>query len=102
MTKFDNYVYLTICEISVECFKNTKFATYINYCRTISKSLETPPLDKREMGDVMKMVFELDLIYNFDTDTAVKYIKNYFASDRCLDFERCVYLMRRDYPFSYL
>ena len=68
----------------------------------MSKSLETPPLDKREMGDVMKMVFELGLIYNFDTDTAVKYIKNYFASDRCLDFEKCVYLTRKEFPFSFL
>jgi len=101
MTKFDNYVYLTICEVSFELFKKTNFATYVNYCRTMSKSLETPPLDKREMGEVMMIVLELGLIYNFDTDTSVKYIKEFFASDRCLDFEKCVYLTKKSFPFSF-
>lgn len=101
MTKFDNYVYLTICEISLDLFHKTKFATYVNYCRTMSKSLETPPLDKREMSDMMKIVLELGLIYNFDIDTAVKYIKDYFSSGRCNEFEKCVYLTKKSFPFSF-
>ena len=101
MTKFDNYVYLTICEISLELFKKTKFSTYVNYCRTMSKSMESPPLDKRELGDVMRIVLELGLIYNLDIDTSVNYIKDYFSSDRCNDFEKCVYLTRKQFPFSF-
>ncbi len=102
MTKFDNYVYLTICEVSLECFKNTKFVTYINYCRTMNMSLMNSQVDNREMSDIMKIIIEMRLIYDFDTETSVKYIKNYFASDRCLDFEKCVYLMRKYYPLSFL
>jgi hypothetical protein len=30
MNKYDKYVYLTICEISLDCFKKSKFISYTN------------------------------------------------------------------------
>ncbi len=101
MTKLDNYIYLTICEISMDLYSKTKFSTYTNYCRTMSKSIETADLDKREMSDMMKIVYMLGLIYGLDTNTSVDYIRNYFKSDRCNEFQKCILSMRTCFPMSF-
>jgi hypothetical protein len=101
MTKLDNYIYFTICEVTLDLYSKTKFVTYTNYCRTMCKSIESAELDKREMSDVMAIVNMLKLIYNMDTDESVKYIKNYFKSDRCNDFKKCVSMTKNVFPFSF-
>lgn len=101
MTKLDNYIYLTICEISMDLYSKTKFSTYTNYCRTMSKSIETADLDKREMSDMMRIVYMLGLIYGLDTNTSVNYIRNYFKSDRCGDFQKCVLMTKKCFPMSF-
>lgn len=101
MTKFDNYVYFSIAEISLDLYYKTKFSTYVNYCRTISKSLESASLDNREMYEIIKIVTELKKIYNFDTNLSMKYITDYFKSDRFHDFQKCILIVRKEFPFSF-
>jgi hypothetical protein len=96
MTKFDNYVYLTICEVSLELFHKTRFSTYVNYCRTLNLSLKSGVLDRSETSDIIKISETLTLIYGFDDVTAAKYISEYFDSDRCLEFQKCV-LITKEY-----
>lgn len=101
MTKLYNYIYLTICEISLDLCAKTKFSTYTNYCRTMSKSIEAVDLDRREMSDMMEIVYMLGLIYGLDTDKSVEYIRSYFKSDRCNEFQKCVLVTKKHFPFSF-
>lgn len=101
MTKFDNYVYLTICEISLDLFQKTKFATYVNYCRNMNSSLKSGYLDTREKTDLKKIIDSLILIYNFDNDTCSKYILEYFDSERYHDFQKCVLIIKKHFCFSF-
>ena len=98
MTKFDNYVYLTICEVSLELFQKSRFSTYLNYCRTINLSLKSGLLDLTEKSHIVKISENLSLIYGFDDMTAGKYIADYFDSDRYLDFQKCVLLTKEFFP----
>jgi len=103
MKKFEYYVFFTICETSLKLFHKTHFLTYFNYCRTMAKSLndDKTKLDKRELSDMMSMVMELKLIYDFDTETAVDYILKYFNSELCIDFQTHVTSIKQNFPLSF-
>jgi len=81
MVKFDNYVYMTICESSIVLFKRSHFSTYINYCRTLNLSLKSGILDKKETADIIQIGNDLVLIYGFDDETCGKYIADFFDMD---------------------
>ena len=74
MVKFDNYVFLTICESSLDRFKFSQYSTYYGYCRTLNLSLKSGNLDKKEIDDIIKITNDLILIYGFDDKTCGKYI----------------------------
>jgi len=41
MNKYDNYVFLYICEISLQSFKKSKFNSYLNYCANVAINLDS-------------------------------------------------------------
>lgn len=81
MVKFDNYVYMTICESTIVSFKKSKFSTYINYCNTLNLSLKSGDLDKTEIADIIQISNDLVLIYGFDDKMCGKYIADFFDLD---------------------
>jgi hypothetical protein len=99
MVKFDNYVFLTICESSLDRFKFSQYSTYYGYCRTLNLSLKSGNLDKKEIDDVIKITNDLILIYGFDDKTCGKYIAEYFDSDRYVDFQKIVIATRTFFNF---
>lgn len=101
MKKFEYYVFLTICEISLKTFSHTKFVTYVNYCRIMNNSIENKALDNREMSDITSLVLHLKLIYNFDTETAVEYITKYFKSELYNDFKIHFEGLKKSFPLSF-
>ena len=98
MNKYDNYVFLTICEVSMKCFEKSVFLSYVNYCRTMSSYLKDGNLNKQQTHDIIRVIEELDLIYSMNDNDRSNYILDYFASDRILDFEKCVRLTKEFYP----
>ncbi len=101
MTKFDNYIYLTICETTLELFSKTNFSTYFNYCNNMNLSLKSGVLDKREESDIRKIMDDLNLIYYFDNKTCAKYISEYFDSNRYIDFQKCVLATKKCFSNSF-
>lgn len=103
MVKFDNYVFMTICETTSDLFKKSQFSTYINYCKTLGLSLKTGVLDNYERTDIIKITDVLVLIYGFDDETCGKYIANYFASDieKVINFYKVVLLTREHFALSF-
>ena len=81
MVKFDNYVYMTICESSIVLFRKSHFSTYINYCKTLNLSLKDGVLDVKETADIIQIGNDLVLIYGFDDETCGKYIADFFDLD---------------------
>jgi hypothetical protein len=81
MVKFDNYVYMTICESIIVQFKRSHFSTYINYCNTLNLSLKSGILDRKETADIINIGNDLVLIYGFDDETCGKYIVDFFDLD---------------------
>ncbi len=98
MVKFDNYVYMTICESSMVQFKKSHFSTYINYCKTLNLSLKSGVLDRKETADIIQIGNDLVLIYGFDDETCGKYIAEFFDLD--VDIKLSFYksaLLTREY-----
>jgi hypothetical protein len=103
MVKFDNYVFMTICESSLDLFKKSHFSTYVNYCKTLNLSLKSGILDKKETAAIVKIATDLVLIYGFDDEDCGKYIADYFASDidKVINFYKVVLLTREHFALSF-
>jgi hypothetical protein len=98
MSKFDNRIYLTICEVSMECFKKSKYINYVNYCNNMGLSLKSETIGKSQSRDLSEIIEMLDIIYSMDATTTAKYLLNYFSSDNVREFEKCVILTQTAFP----
>ena len=79
MVVYENYIYLTICEVSFNSFKTTRFSTYLNYCKSIKQSINSNDLTKKEMFDINEIFDNLDKIYSLSYNDIGKYILNFFS-----------------------
>jgi hypothetical protein len=103
MEKFDNYVFMTICETTSELFNKSRFSTYSNYCKTLGLSLKSGVLDRKETADIIKISNDLVLIYGFDDTTCGEYIVKFFELDkeRLTNFYKVVLIIKKYFPFSF-
>ena len=98
--KYENYIYLTICEASLDKFNKSNFSTYLNYINNLSLSFESNTLSYSQCCDVMGVVETISTIYSLSVDDSLFYIKQYLKSDRILQFEKSVRLVRMNFPFT--
>ncbi len=90
MQKFDNYVYLSICEITYKIYKSSHFMTYINYCKTLKVSIETNSIDNKETAQIIKVFNYLSKIYGFSDIESLDYLKKFLKLDTLIEFQKCV------------
>ncbi len=83
---------MSICEVSLELFKDSMYSTYINYCKGMSNSIDNGKLSKKEKYDIITITKYLDLLYGFGEDEIADYIVLYFESDRVLEFQKIISL----------
>lgn len=100
MSKYDNYVYITICEVSFKTFKKSEYTTYNNYCKGLLRSIKENYLTKREKIDLSVILNEMDLIFGMDENETNRYLLEYLESDRCSEFEKIVRLTNDLFPFT--
>ena len=100
MSKYENHIFLIICEVSLETFKKSVFLTYVNYCRNMSKSLECELLTTSQNKDLAKIIDMLDIIFTLSSEDTGKYIYEYFNQDlmKILEFEKCVKSTQELFP----
>ena len=100
MEKFDNYVFMTICETSIVLFKKSRFSTYGNYCKTLNLSLKSGELDRKETADIIQIGNDLVLIYGFDDKTCGEYIVRYFElkTEIIINFYKATLLTLQCFP----
>lgn len=102
MNTYVNYIYLIICEVSLEMFKKTNFVTYSNYCKEMGNSLKNQNLSLQDRRTFMAIYEKLDPIFSLDTDESAKYIAQFFELDssRINLFERIVRNTNELFPTS--
>jgi hypothetical protein len=98
MSKYENFVFLTICEIAMSRFKESNYLTFINYCRNMAVSLKRGDLDIKQLVDFYLIVERLDLIYSMSPEETGKYISDFFNSERILLFEKYVTINQQINP----
>ena len=102
MNKYDYYVYLAICEASLETFKGTNFVTYTSYCKSIGTSFKTNRLsssEKKQMDIIWK---EVDLLFSMTEEDTANYIVSFFDLEDWLliKFEKVVRMTKRAVPIT--
>lgn len=100
MNKFENFIYLSICDITMPMFKKTKFMTYINYCRYMHDSITNNNLSGIERDNFISIVNHLKLLYNLDDNEIMDYIINYFISDRVVEMQKIIMLTKEIFPIT--
>ena len=78
MNKYDNYVFLYICEISLQSFKKSKFNSYLNYCANVAINLDSCDLSKQQMIFIDDVIKYLDRVFSMSDKMVVEYIIKYF------------------------
>lgn len=100
MSKYDNLVYLAICEASVDFYHKTNFSTYVEYCKGIAKALELGILNKREKRDILTIMDSLHKVFTMSYAENGKYISEYFnlPPTRHAEFQEVVIVTKKVFP----
>lgn len=102
MNKFDNFVMLTICEVSFKQFKKSNYTSFPNYCFGLGYAIRGGNPSSRERVDLSEVAIMLEKIYGFTFDESGQYIALFFNLDvtRFTDFESIVRGTMEFYPMS--
>lgn len=100
MSKFDNFVFMSICEVTLSIYSQTLYTSYSSYCKGILRSLRSGVLSNVEKRHIIAIYAELEIIYGFETAEANEYIIRYFESNRHEEFELVVRETKMLFPFT--
>jgi hypothetical protein len=98
MSKLKNFVYLNICEVSLELFNTSFYSTYLAYCNGMCLSINNNNLTKKNRYDLMIISKYLESIYCFNEIEIGEFIVSYFESDRFNEFHRLILLNESVFP----
>jgi len=87
MLKFDNYVFFTICEYTLDMFKRTHYSRYRSFCYDFKANIELGDFSKVERERLFSICGHLMLVYGFDIEEAMMYIGRYFKEEKFITFE---------------
>ena len=100
MNVYDNYVYLTICEVSLPMVNKKLYSTYGGFCRCLAWSIEHQLLSTTEKNMIYKIFSTLKTIYGMSDKEIGKYINEYFTKGLHVHFEKSVRLTKEYFPFT--
>ena len=100
MNKYDNYIFLAICEVTFKNFKNSMWVTYANYCKGMAMSLKTGELSKLDKRHLLVIYDELELLFGMSDAEKAEYIHRYFESGRWGEFEVIIRDTKKFFPFT--
>jgi len=101
MTKFDNYIYYSICEKTLELKSKTFYMSYSTFCQGLKSSFLLGVLDKRETSIVSELYEYLRLLYGLNGSIINEYIIRYFIEEKWETFEEPVRLINEYYSNSF-
>ena len=100
MNKYRNYVYLSICEISLVTFKKSGYVDYEKYCKTLFDSCKIGMLTKREKSDIIAISKRIEMIYSMSGTETANYIIDYLRSGRVNEFKDYALMSQEIFPNS--
>lgn len=102
MNKLDNYIFLTICEVSLKQFKKSRYTTFVNYCVGMGHAIKSANLGRTEHVALIEIGITLEKIYGLSDEEAGVYIADYFlfSTDKILQFEKAVRSVLEFYPMA--
>ena len=98
MTKFDNHVYMIICDVTLSLHKDTSFSSHIGYCTNMCACMKDGNLSKKQMDHICKIADVLDLVFSMNSQTTGAYISDYFLLDKFKFFQRTVLEAKEFFP----
>jgi hypothetical protein len=98
MNKLKNFVYLSICEVSLDLFNSSFYSTYLSYCTGMRLNIFNNNLTKKNRYDLMMISKYLESIYGFNEIEIGELIVSYFESDRFNEFQKLVLLNESVFP----
>lgn len=102
MSNYDNYIYLTICETSIQSYKQTNYSSYTEYCKGMNQYLKDGDISKRDRRAIENIVVMLDRIFSLNPELTGQYIGDYFGLDssRHQAFERTILETKLLFPIT--
>lgn len=99
----DNYIFFTICEKSLEIYKEQRVynVTYNSFCNIFRCALETQDLTKWQTSFIFKLNIYLNKIYGFDKAKSADYIARFFIDEKYFLFEEPTKFMMYYFRHSY-
>lgn len=92
MKKFDNHIFMTICEVTLKLYKETRFSTHVNYCGHFSFLIKNNEVRGVYLNHINKITEVLSKIFGMTDDKISFYIYDYFTLNKCKIFENSVLL----------
>lgn len=90
-----NYIYLTICETSLKLYAQTSYKTYPEYCKAMARSIDYKQFSKVEIRHLIAITEKINIVYSLPKEETGKYIKEFFESDRVVDFQTSVLMTKK-------
>lgn len=100
MSNIDNFVFMSICEVTSKVYSKTLYTNYASYCNGLLNSLRDGKLSNTQKWHVIAVLEELEMIYAFTTDESNDYIIRFLESGKCEDFLRVVLETRHFFPIT--
>jgi len=98
MTKYENHIYLIICELTLSSYKETNFSTYVNYCLNMNACIKDGNLMGGQIKHICKIADILENVFCLDSKDSGVYISDFFELEKYRIFEKIV-LQQKAYYF---
>lgn len=100
MSNIDNFVFMSICEVTSKVYNQSLYTNYASYCKGLLRSLKSGKLSNTEKRHLVAVFDELETIYSLSYEEANDYIIRYLESDRCEEFIKVVLETRYFFPLT--
>lgn len=97
MQKYQNHIYLIICEVTIDLFKDTNFSTYSSYCSNMSACIKDGVLSVKQTKHICKIADVLEEVFYLDSRKSGVYISDFFCLEKYKIFELVVRQQREYY-----
>jgi hypothetical protein len=100
MNKYENHIYLIICEVTLKLYKETNFVSHSSYCKMMSHYMIDGKLTGRDILHISKIISVLEIVFSMSDVEASKYVKKFFIDGKYSKFESIVASLKVFYPNS--
>ena len=101
MLKFDNYVFYAFCDYSYILYRDTHYRRYRSFCCGFRSTIQLDNFSNVDWERLFAMCGYLMLLFGFNVEESMGYIKRYFLEDKFIIFELPTRNIREYFPTSF-